>query len=544
MDCHICGHGNPGGSAHCEQCGAVLDEDAIQTFSPSESSDKRSTTSDPSEEPTMAAPSSGTAAPMPGVEMNPGAVLGDRFQIVAVLGRGGMGIVYRARDLRLERDVALKVIRPELLQQPEIGERFRREILLASKVTHKNILRIHDLGESNGISYISMAYVEGETLSERLERDGPLSPDEAATLSTQLCHALEAAHEAGVVHRDLKPQNVLIDNTGTAFIADFGISRSLESGDTMTQDGTVLGTLAYMAPEQARGEATDHRADIYSLGMVMYHMLVGSLPFDQGSPVKGMLKRIEEGVPGVRTDRNDAPPWLSAIVARALKRDLDSRYQSALEMRRDLEAHRVKTSWLRLLKGRNSILGAAALAAVALIVIAGIKAVEYFKGDAASAASTAAPAEPRASLAMLPFINQTEDPDNDWIRSGIPDFLRTDLLQIDGLRLVDSSRINQIYDGLGIGGDEELRSEMTIRIARLVNADNVLSARLTRSGNQLRIMADLRTVSEGSIFSDRGLQIEGQGEESIFAMVEELSGQVCSVHHRCNDEICLCVATS
>ncbi len=148
MNCKICGHGNPDRQTHCEQCGAVLEEGSIETPSHAEKPDESSATSDPSEALTFAAPPSQNAAPTPGIEMKPGAVLGDRFQIVAVLGRGGMGIVYRARDLKLERDVALKVIRPELLQQPEIGERFRREILLASKITHKNILRIHDLGES------------------------------------------------------------------------------------------------------------------------------------------------------------------------------------------------------------------------------------------------------------------------------------------------------------------------------------------------------------------------------------------------------------
>ena len=526
MDCLVCGHGNLGHLSHCEQCGAVLDEDAIQTLPPSDSQGEAPTTGDASETPTIVGTPKAPAAPRPGFEMKTGAVLGNRFEITAILGKGGMGIVYRARDLRLQRDVALKVIRPELLQQPEIGERFRREILLASKITHKNILRIHDLGESDGISYISMAYVDGETLSERLERDGPMAPDEAAALSIQLCRALQAAHDAGVVHRDLKPQNVLIDQDGTAYIADFGISRSLESGDTMTQHGAVLGTLHYMAPEQARGETPDHRADIYSLGMVMYRMLVGKLPFDQGSSITGMLRRVQEDVPEIRTERRDVPPWLSAIIARALSRDLDARYQSALEMRRDLEANKARTSLPRLLKPRNLLRGAAMAAAVALVVLAAFQAIDYFKTTEASGETATVAGVPRASLALLPFINETGDGSHDWIRSGLPDLLRIDLMQDESLRLVDSSRIEQIYDGLRIADDEQLRSDMTIRIAGLVKADNVVGARLVRSGDQFRILADIRSVSGGTIVSERPLIAEGQGEESIFDMVEDLSQKI------------------
>jgi tetratricopeptide (TPR) repeat protein len=529
MDCLACGHGNPDDLSHCEQCGAVLDVDAIQTLPPAPDSDEPTTpfgASDASEAPTLVGSLGSGAAPQPQFEMKAGAVLGNRFEITSVLGKGGMGIVYRARDLRLQRDVALKVIRPELLQQPEIGERFRREILLASKITHKNILRIHDLGESDGMSYISMAYVEGETLSERLERDGPVAPNEAAALSIQLCRALEAAHDAGVVHRDLKPQNVLIDGDGTAYIADFGISRSLESGDTMTQHGAVLGTLHYMAPEQARGETPDHRADIYSLGMVMYRMLVGKLPFDQGSSITGMLRRVQEDVPEIRTERRDVPPWLSAIIARALRRDLDSRYQSALEMQRDLEAHKARTSPFKLLKPRNLLRGAALLAAAALVTIAAFQAVDYFKNKQTPEAAAGVPGVPRASLALLPFINETGDASYDWIRSGVPDLLRTDLMRDDSLRLVDESRIDQIYEGLAIADDEELRPDMTIRIAGLVKADSVLVARLVRMGERLGILADLRSVSGGSIVSAPQLKVEGQGDESIFAMVEDLSKQI------------------
>src|SRR5207249_3558070 len=165
-----------------------------------------------------------------GLRLAAGTRLGTRYEIAAVLGEGGMGTVYRAHDRELQRDVALKVIRPDMAARPEILERFKREILLASRVTHKHVLRIHDLGEAGDLKFISMQFVEGENLKALLQRDGPLPVERALPVACQIAEALEAAHEAGVVHRDLEPQNILIDRDGNAFIADFGISRSLEAG--------------------------------------------------------------------------------------------------------------------------------------------------------------------------------------------------------------------------------------------------------------------------------------------------------------------------
>src|SRR5262245_61901430 len=243
MACPRCSRDNPDGAAFCGHCGSPLAAGSIAPTSlgprpepPTPTLGNERPSAPRGSEQSIA----GTILPsgsLPGAAsgqdaLKPGVRLGNRFDVVNVLGMGGMGIVYRARDLTLERDVALKVIRPEMLRYPGILERFRREILLASKVTHKNILRIHDLQESDGLSYISMNFVEGETLSAILKRDGALPVDRVLPLALQLCEALKAAHDAGVVHRDLKPQNVLVDKDGTAYIADFGLSRSLDAGDT------------------------------------------------------------------------------------------------------------------------------------------------------------------------------------------------------------------------------------------------------------------------------------------------------------------------
>jgi len=183
-----------------------------------------------------------------------GADFGPRYKILEILGEGGMGTVYRAHDRELDREVALKLIRPSLSTNPHVIERFKREILLASKVTHKNVLRIHDLGDVCGTKYLSMNFVDGEDLSKRVRRSGPLPADTVVRIIEQLCSALKAAHDEGVIHRDLKPQNVMIAKDGTAYITDFGIARAADSETgSLTAEGVVIGTPPYMSPEQVKG---------------------------------------------------------------------------------------------------------------------------------------------------------------------------------------------------------------------------------------------------------------------------------------------------
>src|SRR6266566_3119729 len=278
MTCTRCGRTIPEGATECASCGARLASDnptltgfgAVTRDRAGPGGDRTLTTGGVA--PGSTGPYTGPAP----ARLAPGTLLGKRYEILAILGEGGMGTVYKARDLELGRLVALKVIRPELASRPEILERFKREILLASQVTHKNVLRIHDFGEAGDVRFISMNYVEGPNLKTLLEKNRPLPLDRGLALARQIGEALQAAHDAGIVHRDLKPQNVLVDEEGNAYIADFGISRSLAEGGTMTETGAVLGTVDYMSPEQARGETPDHRGDIYSFGVMLYEMFTGA----------------------------------------------------------------------------------------------------------------------------------------------------------------------------------------------------------------------------------------------------------------------------
>ncbi len=204
--------------------------------------------------------------------LQPGVLFGGRYEILSVLGQGGMGAVYKARDRELDRLIALKVIRPELATDPAILLRFKQELILSRNITHKNVVRIYDLGEADGIRFISMEYVDGEDLRTLLRRKGKFPPKEAIAMVEQVCRALDSAHSEGVIHRDLKPQNIMRDKHGRIVVMDFGLARSL--GDTgMTQTGAIVGTLEYMSPEQALGSTLDQRSDIFSVGLIFYELL-------------------------------------------------------------------------------------------------------------------------------------------------------------------------------------------------------------------------------------------------------------------------------
>ncbi len=269
-------------------------------------------------------------------ELTAGAVLGGRYEIVKTLGQGGMGAVYKARDREVDRMVAVKVIRPELANQPQILSRFKQELILSRQVTHKNVVRIFDLGEAEGVKFITMEYVEGRDLASLLRDHAPLSVEQKVKIVIQVCRALEAAHAEGVVHRDLKPQNIMVESTGRVVVMDFGIAHSMEELG-MTSTGMLVGTPAYVSPEQAKGEKIDPRSDIYTLGIVFYELLTGKAPFESETVMGLLLKRISE-IPIPPVEREKAiPQALSDIVVRCLRVDREDRYRTAKEVERDLE---------------------------------------------------------------------------------------------------------------------------------------------------------------------------------------------------------------
>ena len=270
-------------------------------------------------------------------QLDPGAILGGRYEIVRLLGQGGMGAVYQAYDRDLERQVALKLIRSDLAANPEILKRFKQELILARQITHKNVIRIFDLGQADGFKFITMEYIEGEDLQSVLGRKKKLQPSEAASIIAQICRALEAAHAEGVIHRDLKPQNIMLDGSGRAYVMDFGIARSTLSPG-MTQTGTLIGTPDYMSPEQAKGQALDARSDLFSVGIIFYEMLAGETPFPADTTMGKLWKRTNEVARPLGELDKTIPPSVSEIVRRCLEIDPQKRFASAAELLQQVEA--------------------------------------------------------------------------------------------------------------------------------------------------------------------------------------------------------------
>jgi len=261
----------------------------------------------------------------------PGTVLGNRYQILQILGEGGMGAVYKARDIELDRLIAVKVIRPELATNPDILQRFKQELILARQVTDRNVIRIFDLGEADGIKFITMEYVEGESLYQILRRQGKIPVPEAVEIMRQTLSGLQAAHREGVIHRDLKPGNIMRDAQGRVVVMDFGLARTI-GGDGMTRTGTMLGTMEYMSPEQAQAKELDARSDVFTVGLICYELLTGKMPYHADSVVASLLKRMQERAAPPSDWDATIPQPISELVSKCLERDPAERWQSAQEV--------------------------------------------------------------------------------------------------------------------------------------------------------------------------------------------------------------------
>ena len=270
-------------------------------------------------------------------------VLGGRYRVVRHLARGGMAEVYLAHDELLDRRVAVKLLFPELAQDGSFVERFRREARAAAGLNHHNIVSVYDFGEDDGAYYIVMEYVDGRTLRDVIRSDGPFEPPRAADVGAEVAAALAVAHQHGIIHRDVKPGNVLLAGStseggghSVVKVADFGIARAGDPRESLTMTGAVMGTATYLSPEQAQGHPIDHRSDLYSLGIVLYEMLAGRPPFSGDSPVAIAYQHLSEDPVPPSTHNPDVPPALDATVLRAMAKDPDARYGSADQLRTDL----------------------------------------------------------------------------------------------------------------------------------------------------------------------------------------------------------------
>jgi eukaryotic-like serine/threonine-protein kinase len=466
-----------------------------------------------------------------------GSDFGPRYRIEALLGQGGMGRVYKAYDKDLDRTVAIKVVREGAIGQSDALKRFKQELVLASKISHKNILRIHDMGDVGGLRFISMAYVEGQDL-QHIIRDNPKMPMERVLkFAQQIAEALAAAHAEGVVHRDLKPQNLLVDKADQIFVCDFGLAKSFEEGAIgMTRTGAFLGTPRYMSPEQVEGKPADGRADLYAFGLILYEMVTGDVPFTGESTLKVMYQRIQEKPKSPKTLNPDLPNWLVRLIMRCLEREPDARYQNAYEILADLQGSNSMSGVSRSgisrsgsqsvviqipeFANRKWVWVVAGIVAILLLALA-IPPVRHLipglgagsKGTSTSSETSGIP--PISSgrfVAVLPLQILGDQGQLGYLAQGIQEALSAKLFQLKGVHVTSSDAAAK--------ADQKQSLQ---KIARNLGANMLMQGMIQGNGDKIRIILNLEDVANGKrVWSQ---QFDGVAAD-LFTLEDQIYAQV------------------
>jgi len=480
--CPRCSTPNPDSAAHCSQCHTPVLIDLGATLE----------IADP-------------------ISIRIGSDFGPRYRVDALIGQGGMGRVYKAYDRELDRTVAIKVVREAMMAEANTIERFKQELVLASKISHKHILRIHDLGEVNGLKFITMAYVEGQDLHQILKESPKLPLDRVVKFAVQLAEALAAAHAEGVVHRDLKPQNILVDKNDQLFVSDFGLAKSFAEGAAgLTQTGAFVGTPRYMSPEQAEGGPTDGRSDLYAYGLIIYEMATGDMPFTGKSSLELMYQRISTAPKNPKLINPEIPDWLAHIIMRCLEKDPADRYQNAQELLADLKlaetasaAPQSRTRGSRSIQialpafsGRRWIWIAAGAAAVLSLglVFPGVR--HRILGHSHPAAPAAIAGIPPLSsgrfIAVLPFQIVGDSSQLEYVAKGIQEAVSAKLFQLKDLRVTPAD-----------AADQANQKQPLTKIARALGANLLVQGMLQSAGGKLRIIVNLEDAANGTTLTSR-----------------------------------------
>jgi eukaryotic-like serine/threonine-protein kinase len=415
-------------------------------------------------------------------------VLGPQYHLERELGRGGMGVVFLATDTTLDRRVAIKVVHPELAPHESITRRFLAEARTLARLRHPNIVAVHAAGSGQGLLYYVMDEVAGESLRQRLNRQGPLPAADVSRIVADLAAALDAAGRAGVVHRDVKPENVLLEETsGRALLADFGIARAVavEASGASTGQGVAVGTPVYMSPEQAAGEEIDGRSDLYALGIVAYEMLAGHPPF-QGPHRVVVSKHIAERPVPLERLRPDTPGNLAAAVMQALEKQPNERWQTGEEFRQALTGERSPAPTRRSLRRRL-----AALAVGAVVLLATTVAVARRNPGPPNGVN------PRHSILVLPFDNLRNEPTVEWLRDGSVSMLGLNLSQWNDLTVVDHERLHDLLARHDLKVGDDIGLEMARRLAREAGVWTVVLGEFNPAGDSLHLTARVFDVATG-----------------------------------------------
>jgi serine/threonine protein kinase/tetratricopeptide (TPR) repeat protein len=453
-----------------------------------------------------------------------GQIVAGRYEIIETLGRGGMGSVYRVDDKKVGEEVALKIIRPEIAADEQTIERFRNELKLTRKIAHRNVCKMYDMGEEEGTHFITMEYVPGETLKSLVDRIGQLPVEKSVAIAQQICQGLTEAHNLGVIHRDLKPQNVMIDKAGNAHIMDFGIARSV-STPGVTVSGAVIGTPGYMAPEQLEGQQADQRSDIYSLGIILFEMLTGRLPFEGDTAIAIAMKQKNENPPNPREFNSQIPEDLGLLIQKCLVADPESRIQGVehvLEMLQNIETTKLDDSHeasplvdkRRPKKNFPYFKFAVGILLLAAVIIAGFLIVpKIFPPEREVAVTTSAASHWENSIAVLPFRDQSPRKDQEHICTGLSLAINNRLTQLGNLKVISLSTVMHYKDRqIGIK-----------QIGQELGVENILDGTILRDGNRIRIMGELIEAKSGAnLWSD---VFEGDLEK-VFDVYDQVSQKV------------------
>ena len=501
MKCPRCEHDNSSDSVYCSRCGTQLIK----------------------QPPAPSVTQTATFLALPR-ELTVGGTFAGRYQVTEELGKGGMGRVYKAYDTEIREHVALKVLNPEIASDEGVVERFRNELKLARRVSHRNVCRMFDLGRVDDTAYISMEYVSGEDLKTLLRRIGHLPARKALAFAEQVAEGLAEAHRLGVVHRDLKPQNIMIDREGTTRIMDFGIARALKTKG-ITDPGMIIGTPDYMAPEQFEGKDADQRTDIYALGAILYEMLTSVPPFEGETPLVVAMKHKTEKPRDPRETNPQVPEPLSRLILRCLEKDREKRFQSAEEVLADLRAIGRQlpstgvtsggiTKTLRFGLKRPLRLG---LIATAMVVLAA--AGYLFFGRRGQAVGTtpggtaASPSAYKSSLAVLPFQDLSQLKDQEAFSSGITDDLITKLSTIGQLKVISRQSVMRFKSA-----DKDIRE-----IGKELAVENILEGSIQREKDNIRVNVKLTRARDGTNLWG---ETYDRKVESIFTVQDEISRAV------------------